>query len=246
MAHIKCSCLKCKAVISTCNISSHYEKCQINSCLTCQKNIHSNKKFCDSSCSAKYNNSNRTVEQLQATAASISKSLSNTYHYICQLCEEEKTTTERRRKLCLDCSNIVSPNKIRNSINVRNCPNCNKKEISLGRFQHKFCPNCRTITEYRGLCNFTHDLKLYPNEYDLSLLEVHGMFHPKKNPKGVSRDHMYSVHDGYHNKVDPSILKHPANCQIILQSDNTIKHSTSCITYEELIERIQQWNLKYN
>ncbi|AQW89010.1 hypothetical protein FDH34_gp435 [Serratia phage BF] len=246
MIHKKCSCLKCHEEISTCNIKSHYEKCQTNSCLFCSKLIHSTKKFCNSSCAAKYNNSNRTKEQLQAKAASISKSLSTTYNYVCQLCENEKTTTDRKRKLCEDCSTKISPHRSRKFVNIRNCPKCNIKEISLGCFRHELCPSCRTITEYRGLCNFTHDLRNYPNEYDLILLEEHGMFHPKKNPKGVSRDHMYSVHDGYHNKVDPSILKHPANCSIMLQTNNTIKHSTSSITYEELLERIRIWDEKYN
>lgn len=71
------------------------------------------------------------------------------------------------------------------------------------------------------------------------------MFHPKKNPKGVSRDHLYSVYDGYTNKVDPGIMKHPANCQLILQCDNTRKNSNSSITLDELLVRIHDWNKRY-
>ncbi|QXO12734.1 hypothetical protein pEaSNUABM49_00519 [Erwinia phage pEa_SNUABM_49] len=244
--HLYCSCLKCKIKLTTANLNSHFEKCQEKKCLTCNNFISFRKEFCNRSCAATYNNLHRTKEQQIKRAKSISKSMTTIYQFCCQFCKLEKTSTDKKRKLCEDCSTKISPHRPRKFVNIRNCPKCNNEEISLGRFQHELCPSCRTITEYRGLCNFTHDLRNYPNEYDLTLLEEHGMFHPKKNPKGVSRDHMYSVHDGYHNKVDPSILKHPANCSIMLQTNNTIKHSTSSITYEELLERIRIWDEKYN
>lgn len=236
--HLYCSCTKCKVELTTANLNSHFEKCQTNACLTCNKFVTRGKQFCNSSCAATYNNKHRTRRP--------SSKPRPTHHYLCQCCKLEKVSTDRRRKLCEDCSVKLSPHRDRKSVNVRTCPKCNTEEISLGRFQHELCPSCRTITEYRGLCNFTHDLRNYPEEYDLSLLEEHGMFHPKKNPTGVSRDHLYSVYDGYHNKVDPSLLKHPANCAIMLQTDNSSKHSSSSITYEELLERIRIWDAKYD
>lgn len=248
--HLYCSCLKCKIEITTANLNMHFEKCQIKKCLFCESFIEFSKKFCNSSCSAKYNNLYRTKESRQKQAISVSKTMigrknPNTKPLIfgnCVICDEQFSTKKPHRNVC--DLHISSSNK--SHVKIRNCPKCNKREFTYGRFQHKLCPSCRPLKEYRNLCNFTHDLRNYPNEYDLSLLEEYGMFHPKKNPKGVSRDHMYSVHDGYHNKVDPAILKHPANCSIMLQVDNTIKHSTSSITYEDLLERIRIWDEKYN
>ncbi|QXO12178.1 hypothetical protein pEaSNUABM44_00515 [Erwinia phage pEa_SNUABM_44] len=254
--HLICSCIKCKTELTTANLNIHYDNCLTNTCKNCNTVINNNKKFCNRSCAAIYNNKYRTPESRQQQAKTVSQTLTgktrkprkSTNKRICSertdkcvLCTNTFTTTNAKRNVC---DNHIVNN--RSYIKTRFCPSCNIQEFTFGRFQHEFCPSCRTITEYRGLCNFTHDLRNYPNEYDLILLEEHGMFHPKKNPKGVSRDHMYSVHDGYHNKVDPSILKHPANCSIMLQTNNTIKHSTSSITYEELLERIRIWDEKYN
>ena len=56
---------------------------------------------------------------------------------------------------------------------------------------------------------------------------------------------MYSVKDGFLNKVDPKILAHPANCRLIRQGENASKKNKSCITLEELLERIKNWDQKY-
>jgi len=62
---------------------------------------------------------------------------------------------------------------------------------------------------------------------------------------GVSRDHLYSVYDGFSNKIDPKILKHPANCRLMIHSENSRKHKTSSITLNELKERIKIWDLTH-
>jgi hypothetical protein len=56
---------------------------------------------------------------------------------------------------------------------------------------------------------------------------------------------MYSVLDGYNNKIPEAIISHPANCQIIPQIENVKKGSKSSITIEELYQRIKEWNVKY-
>ena len=62
---------------------------------------------------------------------------------------------------------------------------------------------------------------------------------------GCSRDHLYSVSDGYKNKIDPKIISHPANCEIIPHRKNQNKHKTSSITLDELKERIKKFNIKH-
>jgi hypothetical protein len=102
--------------------------------------------------------------------------------------------------------------------------------------------------KYRIEASFTFALKDFPDEFDFSLIEKYGWYKAKNhgnNLNGVSRDHMYSVKDGFLNNVDPKIVAHPANCRLIRQGDNASKGSSSCITIEELMKRIEIWNKKY-
>jgi hypothetical protein len=81
------------------------------------------------------------------------------------------------------------------------------------------------------------------------LIRKYGWYKAKNkgnNLNGVSRDHMYSVMEGYRNNVDPSIISHPANCRLIRHNDNISKLDGSTITLEELLDRIEKWNKKYN
>ena len=105
------------------------------------------------------------------------------------------------------------------------------------------------LSRYRLQCAFTFSLNDYPDEFDFKLIEQYGWYKAKNrgnNLNGVSRDHMYSVKEGFLNKVDPKILAHPANCRLIRHNDNVSKGSSSTITLEQLLERIRLWNKKYN
>lgn len=245
--HVFCSCIKCRTEITTANINAHYDVCSVNACGYCSKSIHRKNKFCNRSCAAKFNNSNWTKEQRTKQASTLSKNMSTTVNEICVICNDAFDTTKKKQNICHECSTRYSTEKqIRIRAITRFCPKCGKFEFTFGRFQAETCATCRTLIEYRSACTFTHDLNMYPTEYQLELLAEHGMFHPKKNPKGVSRDHLYSVFDGYNNKIDPAIMKHPANCQLMLQEDHTRKNSNSSITLDELLERIKLWNNRYS
>jgi hypothetical protein len=52
---------------------------------------------------------------------------------------------------------------------------------------------------------------------------------------------MLSVKDGFEMGIDPEIIKHPANCKLVLHKENQSKHRHSSITLEELKERIKHW-----
>lgn len=128
----------------------------------------------------------------------------------------------------------------------RTCISCGKTdELLHGRFQSEYCKYCNPSLTYRDSCNFTFDLRKYPNEFDLELLSKYGMFHPKTNRTGVSRDHKISISFGKNNRIPPEIMKHPANCTLMLHSNNKAKQHYSSITLEELLEAIKQWDLKY-
>jgi hypothetical protein len=66
-----------------------------------------------------------------------------------------------------------------------------------------------------------------------------------KNLNGISRDHMYSINDGWINKIDPTLLKHPANCRLMQHKTNSSKNKNSSITLDELIQNIKKFECLY-
>ena len=57
---------------------------------------------------------------------------------------------------------------------------------------------------------------------------------------------MFSVREGFELNIDPKIISHPANCQLLIHSQNISKHKKSSITLEELLKRIEDFNERYN
>tara|TARA_Y100000296_G_C5096386_1_gene217586 strand:- start:67 stop:738 length:672 start_codon:yes stop_codon:yes gene_type:complete len=110
------------------------------------------------------------------------------------------------------------------------------------------------IETYRARANFKFNVYDYKEEFDLTLLEKYGWYSPggkygknkNTNFSGISRDHMYSIKDGYDNNINPNILSHPANCKLVLHNkENLVKGRKSSITIEELLDKIKLWDLKY-
>jgi hypothetical protein len=101
---------------------------------------------------------------------------------------------------------------------------------------------------YKKLCGFNFSLNSYPEEFDFSLIEKYGWYKAKNrgdNLNGISRDHIYSRDKGFENLIDPYIISHPANCQLLKHNDNASKNRECGIKIEELIEKIKMWNQKY-
>lgn len=173
---------------------------------------------------------------------------------------------------CANCRehDSITKNKIRNSINSYNdhnglsaneitfvCPEC-KKPFKSKRKDRKYCSkkcsdkskikDMSSLKSYRNLCKFKFSLKDYPDEFDFEILKEHGMYSPtnkKNNISGVSRDHMVSVKYGFEHGIDPEIISHPANCRLILHSNNVKKYDSCSITLNELLKRIEEWDKKY-
>ena len=53
---------------------------------------------------------------------------------------------------------------------------------------------------------------------------------------------MISRNYGWLNNIPPEVIAHPANCEMIIQSNNTSKGTKCSITLEELYERIEHWS----
>ncbi len=189
-------------------------------CSTVIKDIvSSSREFCNNSCANTYSNTHRTHSQ--KTKNKISKSI-----------------------LEINSKKI----KIEKVSKKRKCRFCQKFEVDK-RYK-TICEDCRYdyYKAYRPSCEFIFNVYKFPKEFELSLLIGHGWYSASNkgnNLKGVSRDHLYSVRDGFINKVDCEILKHPANCKLILHNDNNKKSFNSSITLEQLLERIDLWNNKY-
>lgn len=203
--------------------------------------IKSNRKFCSSECSGKFNSKNRVVSF--ETKNKIRKKLighkqkpesiekisgSNNPNWIDGRSIEKRTTKIDGKRKCKICG-LFSIEESRNII----------------------CIYCRSTyyEYYRIECKFKFNVFDFKEEFDLDLVRKYGFYSPtnkRNNLEGVSRDHIYSVRDGFINKIDSKIISHPANCRLILHRDNSKKSSKSIITIDELISRISEWDLKYN
>jgi hypothetical protein len=145
--------------------------------------------------------------------------------------------------------------------------------VSVDEVKPKVCPFCKTefraktkycsrecvremrrahlpeYEKYKRECRFQFGIKNYPQEFDFSLIEKYGWYKPKNhgnNLGGVSRDHIMSVKWGFENKIDPKYIRHPANCQLLIHSDNISKGKKQSITLDILLERIRVWDSKYS
>jgi hypothetical protein len=172
--------------------------------------ISHNRKFCNHSCSAIFNNKGRIVTEEQKQKV------------------REKLTKPKKEK-------IIKP---------KVCRFCSETDITGTK--KVICDSCKKefYRFYKPLCTFNFNIKNYDEKFDLRIVDEHGWYSPKNkrnNLNGVSKDHMYSVRDGFINKIDPEIIKHPANCKLMLHNENNSKNYNSSITIDELIERIKNW-----
>ena len=217
----------------------HYKKKKKKKyCLYCGKELiynDSRKKFCNSSCAAKYNNlgkkhSEKTKKKikfgvLKKHYSNIDeKNISNVYIKICECCGKNfNAKLHPNQKFC-------SRKCARNYRRLKEIQNIEEQKIYYSQAKFKF------------------SLKTYPNEFDFNLINENGWYKASNhgnNLNGVSRDHMFSVDAGYKQNIDPYLISHPANCKLMLHEDNFRKLSKCSITLDELIERVDKWNEKY-
>lgn len=162
----------------------------------------------------------------------------------------EKRQHEYKIFTCSICG-LESQKKIGSRREI--CDNCSLEKhehmrIEKLREKENKRQNIEDLATYRHYCSFKFNLQDYPDEFDFSLIAKYGWYRPANkgnNLYGVSRDHMVSVKYGFINKIDPMIIAHPANCRLILHSENVRKKSDCCLSIEDLYARIQLWNNKY-
>src|ERR1035437_9716595 len=139
----------------------------------------------------------------------------------------------------------------------RCCPQCNKI-FSVSIYSHqKFCcgicnKNSRKTTDeyllYKHKCQFKFNVWKYPKEFDLDLIKKYGWYAASNrgnNLGGVSRDHRISIKFGWRNNISPEIMAHPANCKLMVHSENISKLSKCSIDLVNLKKEIERWNKQY-
>ena len=184
----------------------------------------------------------------------------NTTHYkpgiFCSQSCSTSFSNRKKGKRSEKTKNKISQS-LRKTISLKYCLTCNEPYLTK-RYIRKYCSNkCARYSikvykiyddaklQYTSDCQFKFNLGKYPNEFDFNLIEKFGWYNPVNNNNGVSRDHMISIKYGYENNIDPRIISHPANCKIMKQNNNASKGSDCSISLDELLNRIEEWNIKY-
>lgn len=213
--------LAARIEVSKCIAETEYNKSPVY--CTCCNNIlpyiSRNSKFCNHSCSATYTNRLR----IKITGPLAAKPKKIRHKCICTICNKEFKSLNPNKDYC-----TTRCRSIRRKLILRN--------------------NRTALINYRHDCAFKFSLKDFPDEFDFSIVENNGWYKPKNkgnNLYGVSRDHRISVRYGFDNNIDPKILAHPANCDLILHSQNSSKNINNSITLHELMDKIVIWDSKY-
>ncbi len=103
---------------------------------------------------------------------------------------------------------------------------------------------------YVNAAAFKHGFSFtkYTTDEEKELLSKYGVFNNRTNTKGCVRDHLLSRRYGFENNIPTWIISHPANCEIVLNSENTKRsnckdRSDNLITLEELLYRIENYSI---
>lgn len=243
----------------------HYRNLYYNNpkrCSNCKSILPYEKrrnKFCNASCAAKTNNHLPRKHGPEKIIFPFCK----IQFCECEICHNQFYVRHHktiRTKQCRNCKRYEYKSKPKQKsqyslVHTNTCSVCEVKFIS--RTYNKYCKQCSpNVRHYRTRAAFKFNIYNYPSEFNLSLIDKHGWYSPngykrrnkQPNLSGVSRDHLYSVYDGFINHIDPKLISHPANCQLIKHNGpngNNKKNSQSSITLEELKTRIELWEQKF-
>lgn len=135
-------------------------------------------------------------------------------------------------KECLHCNKHFMPKLYTSNYCSKECYN---EHFKLLRNEwEQYCIDCK----------FKFNVYDYPNQFDLKMIEQYGWYSASNrgnNINGVSRDHMFSVKQGFRKGIPPEIISHPANCQLLRHSENSSKKTKCSITIDELYMRIKNF-----
>lgn len=243
-------------LINAKNLEKYQENISIyqKNCLHCNKAIdysHRLNNFCNHSCSANYSNNKRIENGYIVSSKTKDKILTTLTATLLEkgIIVGEKHITEKIKEHLIIFETPKTASGPFSQIYECNCNHCGLKFFS--RLKKKYCNthrNLYSISAKQGY-KFTFNIYHYPKLFDLKLLKQIGWFSPggragKWNPNGLSRDHRISVIDAILNNYDPYYITHPLNCELMPHTENNKKKTKSSITYDELKNMVDEYNLK--
>lgn len=193
--------------------------------------------FCSNSCAATYNNTGKikseaTKEKIRSTLKQ--KKIKPLSRFM------KPKHPQWRDNICGPYCNIYK----------NTCVKTNK--TFLWKSRKKYDPNIiGDKDEYYRQCQFNFSLNEFSNWFkdELPLISEFGWYAPtnsgKANLQGISRDHIFSITQGWKNNIPSWKIRHPANLRLLPHTKNQAKGSQSLISSEELDARIYEFEMAY-
>lgn len=242
---IWCCCIITRREVVVHNLDAVQSR--IKYCKHCGKPLTSNRKFCDHSCSAAFNNSSRirSEESKQNTRVGVAKSLEET-GYVRVIGKDGKECYTKNIKAMTHPRNAEGEFSV---VYFLTCKHCGT--LFSQRHTRKYCPRCSPLydKDFRQRFKFTFSVYDYPDLFDLDHVARVGWYSRggtagKWNPAGLSRDHRVSVNDAIRYGYDPFYISHPINCELLSWEENNRKKTKSSISYEELVNQVNEYEMK--
>lgn len=202
-------------------------------CKHCLKQYsHRSNVFCSQSCSASYNNTNRTVNRKPKPPT------------IKQIAKSTRIRLRTTKQIMVQSFN--QPCGPFTLLYYKNCAHCNI--LFVNDKKRKYCTKCvEKYTNNRMDYRFQFNVYHYPDLFDIQLLTELGWYAPKGksgkwNPNGLCRDHKVSVNEAIKNNYDPYYISHVMNCELITQVENNKKKTSSSLSYPELVALVNSYD----
>ncbi len=191
-------------------------------------------RFCSTKCSRGFSTKAKRTEINAMVSKTLTGSGNENVTIICKYDKCKKSITvdwrNRNQKYCSkSCSH--------NDIVVKECKICNEqKKIKRAS---KICIDCKEPYRlYKEQCVFKFNVNDHPDLFDLSLIKKHGWYSPSNskhpNLNGISRDHMFSIAEGFKQNVPPELIASIYNCKLMQHNENTSKNTECSISLQEL------------
>lgn len=193
--------------------------------------------------------------------------------YCSRACANSRTWTEQDKlkksisaKSSLLVKNIIRPGRHK-KVTTKSKIEPKKKQITYNccqscgiktRNRHFCSVDCYKLyhTTKRGKynnyvieCRFKFNVWDYPEWFNVDLIKQHGIYKASNrgnNLAGISRDHMYSVSQGFANDISPQLISHPANCELMIHKINNKKNTKSSLSLQQLKERIKEFQRRFS
>lgn len=111
------------------------------------------------------------------------------------------------------------------------CKQCGIEKLLETKISKGMIRDPKDIPEYENYCNKVW----YTTERNF--LRYNNIINPTNLKRGYeyNLDHVFSIQEGFNNKIDAKIIGHYTNLRLIPALDNRIKHSKCDKTFEQLI-----------